>query len=395
MLRGRLVRHTGPHPGLIRFKAVTWRCRRCGGLPTPAPCTCGPFCRYCRHCLALGVLRSCDTLATDPRPLDPPKPARLIPKELTPAQERISSRIEQAIATGSRLLVHAVCGAGKTPMLDRGIETSLRLGKRVLVAAPRTDVVRELARHFEAAFPDADIKVLYGGSSDRLQVGDITISTTHQLFHYYRCFDTVIVDEIDAFPYRFDYRLRRAVRRAAKPGASRILLSATPARLDRLLPVVTLSRRYHGFPLPVPRLHLGYRFDDVKAFILDHPDAPRLLFVPRVSQLDVWQRKLAEVGITAETVHAADPARAEKVERFRTSRGILLATTILERGVTIKNVQVAVCEADRFTESALIQIAGRAGRSTDHPDGDVVFFADDRTNALYGSIDAIKRANRG
>ncbi|MDG3045198.1 hypothetical protein OE903_19940 [Bacillus sp. B6(2022)] len=45
----------------------------------------------------------------------------------------------------------------------------------------------------------------------------------------------------------------------------------------------------------------------------------------------------------------------------------MVTTTILERGVTIQDVQVGVLGAESpiFTESALVQISGRAGR---HPD---------------------------
>lgn len=54
----------------------------------------------------------------------------------------------------------------------------------------------------------------------------------------------------------------------------------------------------------------------------------------------------------------------------------LLTTTILERGITISNVQVAVIGAESpvFTASALIQIAGRVGRNIQFPDGDVLYF---------------------
>ena len=54
----------------------------------------------------------------------------------------------------------------------------------------------------------------------------------------------------------------------------------------------------------------------------------------------------------------------------------LLTTTILERGITIPNVQVAVVGAEQqlFNSGALIQIGGRVGRSADFPSGDFVFF---------------------
>ncbi|MEY8741167.1 helicase-related protein [Bacillales bacterium AN1005] len=55
---------------------------------------------------------------------------------------------------------------------------------------------------------------------------------------------------------------------------------------------------------------------------------------------------------------------------------LLITTTILERGVTFPNIDVAVLGAEDavFTASALIQIAGRAGRSVKNPFGDVAFF---------------------
>lgn len=54
----------------------------------------------------------------------------------------------------------------------------------------------------------------------------------------------------------------------------------------------------------------------------------------------------------------------------------ILTSTILERGITIENVQIAVVGADEeiFSASALIQMAGRAGRSAAFPEGEVVFF---------------------
>ena len=76
-------------------------------------------------------------------------------------------------------------------------------------------------------------------------------------------------------------------------------------------------------------------------------------------------------------VHAEDPDRKEKVLKLRHEEVPgLLTTTILERGITIKNVQVAVIGAEStiFNSSALIQIAGRVGRNADFSGGDVVFF---------------------
>lgn len=68
---------------------------------------------------------------------------------------------------------------------------------------------------------------------------------------------------------------------------------------------------------------------------------------------------------------------------------MLVTTTILERGVTVANLQVAVLGAEEavFSESALVQIAGRVGRSGSAPKGDVFYFH-------YGKTEAMLRAKR-
>ncbi|MGI1804523.1 helicase-related protein [Exiguobacterium sp. TDN 0502] len=377
------------------FPAVTWCCQRCGALPVRGACTCKKVCYYCRKCLAYGKLRSCGKLVTDPRRLDPVAPSTHGPLTLTSDQQRVAQVIQRTVLKKGRLLVHAVCGAGKTPMLFPGIAAALANGRRVLVAAPRADVVRELTAHLKRAFTTATIVSLYGGSPERLQIGDITVSTTHQLIHYRDCFDVVFIDEVDAFPYRMDRTLRRFVRRAMTQDAAMILLSATPSFWHRRLPTVRLMRRYHGHPLPVPRQVIPYTSQTVRDWLKQHDGAPRLVFVSRIAELDRWQGILAASGLDVETVHAADPDRIEKVKRFRTSTTILLTTTILERGVTIENVQVMVLDADHgFSAAALIQISGRVGRSTVHPDGDIVFCANDRSDAMYEAVYQIKQANK-
>ena len=398
-LRGRLIpdyRIDKPVDAPLEYRpAVTWRCERCGKLPTRGPCMCGKRCYYCRHCLIFGKLRTCDRLVTDPRPLDPVRPDYHTELNLTSDQQRIADAIIRTIDQQAKLLVHAVCGAGKTPMLFPGIERALCTNRRVLITTPRADVVRELTGHLTQAFQQATIVSLFGGSAERLGLGDITISTTHQLIHYRACFDVVFIDEVDAFPYRTDRTLHRYVRQATAPGASLILLSATPSLRDQRLPTVRLMRRYHGFPLPIPRLRIPYTKQDIVDWLRTHATQPRLLFVPQVAALETWQTFLHQQGIGCETVHAADPDRVTKVARFRQTTGILLTTTILERGVTLAGVQVAVLDADQsFSSAALIQISGRVGRSADFPEGDVVFFANDRSDAMYEAIDHIKRANR-
>ena len=73
----------------------------------------------------------------------------------------------------------------------------------------------------------------------------------------------------------------------------------------------------------------------------------------------------------------------------------LITTSILERGITIKNVQVIVFNASHkiFDTSTLIQIAGRVGRKKDAYDGDVWFLAKKPTICINEAIEKIKEDN--
>ena len=106
---------------------------------------------------------------------------------------------------------------------------------------------------------------------------------------------------------------------------------------------------------------------------------------------------LRQLDSTIESVHAEDPDRKEKVQKMRSKEiPLLLTTTILERGVTFPNIDVAVVGAEDaiFTESALVQIAGRAGRSKDHPDGVVTYFHYGKTEEMLKARKQIVSMNR-
>ncbi|MET1030299.1 DEAD/DEAH box helicase, partial [Domibacillus tundrae] len=325
---------------------------------------------------------------------------------LSTGQKTASDNVWRAIQNGSEHTIWAVAGAGKTEVLFEGIAAALSDGKRVCIAAPRADVVRELAPRLEKVFPDTPPAALYGGSPDRHTYSPLVISTTHQLFRFYEAFDVMIVDEVDAFPYTFDQSLQYAVQKARKPDSSLIYLTATPetswqseiqsGRRDATL----IPARYHRKPLPVPNMVWcgNWKKSIVPASVLNwvKEKEKALIFYPHIDTMNKALPIFKNINPRIESVHAADPLRKEKVEAMR--RGdvpILLTTTILERGVTFPSVDVAVVGSeDRvFTESALVQIAGRAGRSADCPTGDIVFFHYGKTEAMVRAIKQINEMN--
>src|SRR5699024_11579505 len=91
------------------------------------------------------------------------------------AAERI---ITAAKHQEQQVLVGAVAGAGKTEMLCPGITDALQRGKRICIATPRADVVRELLPRIKEAFSTVSVQGLFSGSKDADGTAQIIISTT-------------------------------------------------------------------------------------------------------------------------------------------------------------------------------------------------------------------------
>lgn len=318
----------------------------------------------------------------------------------------------------------AVCGSGKTEMLFPGITEALKMGKRICIATPRADVVKELLPRLQQAFADIHIQGLYGGSRDNDGTAQIIIATTHQLFRYKKAFDVMIIDEIDAFPFHADPSLPFATNRAQKLDCTTIYLTATPRKEQRILinqrklAHVFVATRYHNHPLPIPQMRMSFSLQKdlqqhkpPEIFFSwmknrQHSHRQLLIFVPTISQaekmrdflaMNLVQRKLIENNEQIISVHSGDPERSEKVELFRKKVvSVLITTTILERGVTFPSVDITVLNAGHevFDEAALVQIAGRAGRSIEDPTGEVIFFHDGKTRAMLQAIREIKQMNR-
>ena len=86
----------------------------------------------------------------------------------------------------------------------------------------------------------------------------------------------------------------------------------------------------------------------------------------------------------------------EIIDEFRLKKFKYLVTTaVLERGITVKDLQVIVFNADHpiYDDHSLIQIAGRAGRKKDTPEGEVIFIAKKETEHIRRAIESINAAN--
>lgn len=392
-------------------------CQRCGSevtehLPDNT--------KYCRACIGLGRICEGDFLIKIPETEKfksfSQKPLTWKGK-LTEQQQYVSDWLLTNFAQNRNTLVHAVTGAGKTEMLFQLINQCLVEGKRACIATPRIDVVNELFPRFQAAFSGVKIGKYHGREFKEPEHEQLTICTTHQLLKFYHAFDLLVIDEVDSFPYADNRQLHFAAKNAIKQKGMRVYLTATPTQ-DLLseakqgkLKIIKLKRRFHGGLLPIPKEKIFF-----KKFLVNNKinpnllkeirkvitaQHPLLLFVPRIEETQLYLEALRKekdfTNVKMAAVHAADPKRLEKVNDFRERKlDLLITTTILERGVTFKNVWVIIVAADDriYTASSLVQIAGRVGRAKDDQNGLVLFCYHRYTKEIKSAIRQIKEMNR-
>jgi competence protein ComFA len=411
------------HAGIMITK-YGWRCNRCGNEKDRlfAGFSCfrckNEKCVCCRNCIMMGRVSLCTPLLSwsGPNVKWNSENDLLWQGDLSAGQQVASNRFVEMVGKSGELLIWAVCGAGKTEVLFKGIEKALKMGLRVCIATPRTDVVLELAPRLKAVFSNTEIASYYGGSEEREIPAQLVFSTTHQLYRFKHAFNVMVVDEVDAFPYSYDQTLQHAVSCAVHTEHLLIYLSATPSRKmikavkQGQLSCVKIPIRFHGFPLPEPkmvwsgewkkRLERGRLPRTFVEWVKKQAASGRraMIFVSSVSIIEKVTtiiQKHADVSV--DFVHAEDPLRKEKVEQFRQGEiQLLVTTTILERGVTVPFLDVAVLGADHevFTESALVQMAGRAGRSKDDHNGQVLFFHYGKSLSMLSAIHHIREMNK-
>ncbi len=333
------------------------------------------------------------------------------PFELSQEQEKGSSFLLELIKNGQNGILHAVCGAGKTEMTYAGIIYALNHEMKICFAIPRKEIVIELSKRFKTYFPSTTIKALHQNNKDD-EGAQLVISTIHQLINYLHEFDLIILDEADAYPYAFNEYLKRLVHKALRPGGILIQMSATidPNEID------VCNANYHLSP---SRFHNGFldepqfiQVENIKTMIktnkipetitqiLDRWIKNNLsvfLFVPTISIGLCLARIMKQAGYKSDNISSASWNKDNCLRDFQRKRtDIMITTTILERGVTFKNVQVGVLYSDAliFTKSVLIQICGRVGRFKDYPSGEICFFSEYVSKAMIEARKEIRQLNK-
>lgn len=390
-------------------------CFRCGSVIDQKLWRLSEDVLYCRACIQLGRLRSDQKLYAIAQQDFEGQEVLNWKGTLTSYQQEVSDGLIQAVKGNQNALVHAVTGAGKTEMMYQVVANSIKNGKAVCIATPRIDVCIELYRRMKEDF-SCPISLLHGESEPYFRT-PLVIATTHQLLKFYKAFDLLIIDEVDAFPYVDNPVLYKAAQNAIKKEGNTLYLTATSTdELDKKVKKkevsrYSLPRRFHGNPLVVPeikwvskirqKIEKGKISHDLLQLIKQQRQTtyPLLLFVSEIElgkQLkDILKKYFPKEKLGFVSSKTEDRLRI--VEEFRNREvSILVSTTILERGVTFPLVDVFVIESNHrlFTKSTLVQISGRVGRSKERPTGQLLFLADGITKAMKNAVKEIKEMNQ-
>lgn len=358
---------------------------------------------YCRKCISFSRINANEKIEPCLLKTRKIKANYHLQYELTPYQKKISNQVLDYLKNKQDVFLYACTGAGKTEITYQSIQWYLNKGLKIAFAISRRQVVLEIKNRLEKAFPTLSIVAVtqgYTGVTD----GDIIVCTMHQLYRYPYGFDLLIMDEVDAFPYVGNDVLQAVASLSCK--GQMLYLSATPDNYSKAqiesgnMKMVNLFKRPHGYPLPVPKiivlptfLQVFFSILSIIKFIDHHQQV--IVFAPRIEDTILYHF-IYSLFFKNKYIHSKTEDKDEIMKQFRNKEfDCLISTTLLERGITIPNVQVIVIEGNHsvFTCASLIQIFGRAGRDFNNPEGKCICFCSKVTKSIKECVKELKMMN--
>lgn len=346
---------------------------------------------YCRKCIGIGMKHISPEAKVSPNPLSV---HYYLSFELTPLQKQISQQLLQRYQRHQNTYLKAVCGAGKTEITYEVIKYALNNNQRVCFTTPRKELVIELTKRLQSQFKNVSIIAVYGGHSE-ITAGSFIVCTTHQLYRYPKYFDLLILDEFDAFPFVNNDVLHGLLQNSVK--GNYIYMSATLTAQPDLL----ITKRYHGHPLAIPKCYITsslimYLWAIKKIRSLAKAKKPVLVFVPTINLTKKAAHIFKLFKLKSHAVNSQTKNIHQLIDKLKTHQlDLLVTTTILERGITIDNVQVIILYGHHpiYNTDTLIQICGRVGRNILHPSGSISIFTPYKTKAIKQCLKTLNQDN--
>ena len=288
---------------------------------------------------------------------------------------------------------------GKTELSVESISHYLAMGLKVAYAIARKEVVVELVERFKKIFTYAKVVGVYGGHHNELY-GDLIVCTTHQLYRYHKTFDLLILDEVDAFPLKGNQTLMNIALNSCK---GRIIFSTATIdeglyktlKTRKYLEVKLFTRPSHK-PLVVPKvIYLNKYMHIVLLAIILHCMANQCIIFVSSKRMCKILYKIFSHMFSCTYVYADLDERQNNIIDFKNRKyKYIFATTVLERGITIKDVNVIILNFDDTFDCAnLIQMLGRVGRNINNPYGEAYILTNHFDSNVKQAIANLKEAN--
>lgn len=323
-----------------------------------------------------------------------------LPYQLTGAQQKSIEEIKQDMALPSAMmrLLQGDVGSGKTVVALLSMLIAVENGCQAAIIAPTEILARQHFVSLSEMLKDTQVNIAIltgrdkgkarGALLEKLANGEIDILVgTHALFQkdvIYHDLAMAVIDE----QHRFGVEQRLSLSNKGKQGVGMDILAMTATPIPRTLTLTVygdmdvsrLDEKPPGrSPIDTRVMALGRIDDVISASKRAIEKGARLYWVcPLVEQsekLDLAAaeeryRHLAQIfGDRVGLIHGKMKAKEKEEVMGRFINGkidILVATTVIEVGVDVKEATVMIIEhAERFGLSQLHQLRGRIGRGTD------------------------------
>lgn len=356
---------------------------------------------YCLECYEYLEMNSEMYLLRSERKLENVSHKLELDFTLTDEQKQGSDFLVNCYLKRKNAFLQAVCGAGKTEMSLALIKQLLQEKKTIAFVIPRVEIIKQVSLRMKEYFPNTSVSTLFSGETLK-EDSQLIILTPQQLIKFYKEFDLMIIDEVDAFPFINNSFLERLVTKSKKASAVLIYMSATITNKyklrikNNLLEFHLIPRRYHKRDLAVPVfLKITDYQDDLVYEIINNyvlEKKPLIIYVSSIVKGELMLAKLSKYKV--DLISSTTKYKKAVIQAFKNKdTDILISTTILERGITFSEVNVIVLEAENevFNEASLIQIAGRVGRLK--TEGEVIFMSKFISKAMIAAKNKIIRFN--
>ncbi|MGL4383133.1 MAG: DEAD/DEAH box helicase family protein [Bacilli bacterium] len=316
--------------------------------------------------------------------------------KLNQYQQQASQQLVTNYLNDENTILEAVCGAGKTEMLLELIKLVLNKNLRVGFAIPRKTLVFEIQERLASYFNEQSFGIVCGDVKTNLDARLIFL-TTHQLYRYPQEFDLLIIDEVDAFPYEGNKELENHAFNSARIF---VLVSATlPLKYLKMnFNNIQVFKRHHLQKIPLPQFQ--YMLPMTQQYMLKKTlkslhHQPLIIFVPYIKQGYQLQLLLRKWHYQVSFIYSKN-LTPQVLETFKQQdHGILISSTVLERGITLKKLNVIVYNVHEtiFTSDTLIQICGRVGRDSIHYQGQIIMLGQYKSKSLKACLKILKKHN--